>query len=234
MKGLNPREIHGDMVAILGNNASTISMVQKWAAEFKRNRDNFEDAPQPGRLKTATNDENVDLVHNTVMSDRRFTLSLIADAVWICCERVHNINRNLVWRRFLFVGDTPFELRLKGHLACHVQDKPGAVWNESGQFHHTFLNRGWVLGPQLWTGDQRSILATESTSSPPPKKARVVSSGKKVMVSDFWYSTDTVYVDYLPKDETINGKCCAHLLMQVREAVMTMCPGKLTKRVLFH
>ena len=35
-KGLNPKDIHVDMVATLRDSAPALSTVQKWAAEFKR------------------------------------------------------------------------------------------------------------------------------------------------------------------------------------------------------
>ena len=41
-----------------------MSTVKKWAAEFKRGRESGEYDEQNGRLKDATADENVKVVHN--------------------------------------------------------------------------------------------------------------------------------------------------------------------------
>ena len=43
-------------------------------------------------------------------------------------------------------------------------------------------------------------------SSPPPKKAKVVSSAGKVMASVFWDAKGIVFIDYLQKGQTINGE----------------------------
>ena len=44
-EGLTPKDIHEDMVVKLGKNAPSYSMVKKWPAEFKRNRESLEDDP---------------------------------------------------------------------------------------------------------------------------------------------------------------------------------------------
>ena len=48
-KRLTPKEIHADMIAILGDHAPALSAVKKWAAEFKRSRESLEDDPRLGR-----------------------------------------------------------------------------------------------------------------------------------------------------------------------------------------
>ena len=37
-KGLAPKDIHADMVAILGDDAPGLSTVKKWAVEFERSK----------------------------------------------------------------------------------------------------------------------------------------------------------------------------------------------------
>ena len=55
----------------LGNESPSYSTVNKWAAEFKHGRGSNEDDARSGRSKDATTDENVEIVHNLVMCDRR-------------------------------------------------------------------------------------------------------------------------------------------------------------------
>ena len=45
--------------------------MKKWAAEFKRGRESIEDDERSILPKDATTDENVEIVHNLVMCDRR-------------------------------------------------------------------------------------------------------------------------------------------------------------------
>ena len=55
----------------LGKESSSYSTVKKWAAEFKRGRESVEDDGRSTPPKDATADENVKVVHNLVMCDRR-------------------------------------------------------------------------------------------------------------------------------------------------------------------
>ena len=68
-----------------------IAQRKKWAAEFKRGRDSIEDDTRPGRPKDATTDENVEIVRNLVMCDRRRDLRSIASEVGIRFGTVQTI-----------------------------------------------------------------------------------------------------------------------------------------------
>ena len=70
--------------------------------------------------------------------------------------------------------------------------------------------------------------------SPTPKKAKLVSFAGKKMASVFWDAKGIVLIDYLQKGETINGKYYAELLRELRQAIKSQRPGKLTKGVLLH
>ena len=69
-KGLTPKDIHNDMVAMLGKDAPSYSTVKRWVAEFKRGRQSLEDDPRPVRPVTVPMPEMVNKVHDIVMNDR--------------------------------------------------------------------------------------------------------------------------------------------------------------------
>ena len=69
---------------------------------------------------------------------------------------------------------------------------------------------------------------------PAPKKAKVVSSAGKVMASVFWDAKGIAFIDYLQKGKAINGEYYAKLLRELRQAIKSKQPGKLTKGVLLH
>ena len=53
LKGLTPMEIHEDMVVTHGENAPSYSMVKKWDAELKQDRDSLEENPHRRRPVTS-------------------------------------------------------------------------------------------------------------------------------------------------------------------------------------
>ena len=71
-KGLTPKEMHGDMVVTPEEVAPSYSMLKKWAAEFKRDRES------PGRPVILTTQEAIAMVHDIIMADRRVTERYIA------------------------------------------------------------------------------------------------------------------------------------------------------------
>ena len=93
-KGLTTKEIHTDMVSTLGNDASALATVKKWAAKFKWGRESLEDDPKSGCPSTATTQKNIDHIQQMVMNDRRLTISLLANDISTSRERVENILLN--------------------------------------------------------------------------------------------------------------------------------------------
>ena len=55
--------------------------MKKWAAEFKRVWESIDVEPRSGSPKDATTDENVEIVHNLVMCDKRPDLRSIVSEV---------------------------------------------------------------------------------------------------------------------------------------------------------
>ena len=77
-KGMSPKEIHEYFLETIGKFSPSYSIVKKWAAEFKRERECVEDDGRPCRPKDATADENVKAMYTLVMCDRRRDLRSIA------------------------------------------------------------------------------------------------------------------------------------------------------------
>ena len=64
-RGLDPKDIHADLVATLGDGALALSTVQKQTAEFERGRKSLEDDTISGRPAIAIIDENIDHDHQS-------------------------------------------------------------------------------------------------------------------------------------------------------------------------
>ena len=78
LKGKAPKDIHEELVMVLGNSALAYATVKKWAAIFKAERESIKDDPRPGRPSTAVNEINCAAVEAMVMEDRRISVRCIA------------------------------------------------------------------------------------------------------------------------------------------------------------
>ena len=92
LKGMTPAEIHEmGMMDTLGEHAPSYATVKRWVNEFKRGRNNVEDEPRSGRPLTATTPDNIDLVLEIVMEDRRTSTYHIAKRLRTSQERADHI-----------------------------------------------------------------------------------------------------------------------------------------------
>ena len=235
-KGLTTKEIHADMVSTLGNDAPALSTVKKWAAEFKRGRESLEDDPKSRYPSTATTQENIDRIHQMVMNDRRLTISHLANVISISRERVENILHNKLGMSKVSARWVPRILTPDQKFTRPVMSEANLARFEADpdRFDERFLtqDKSWVHHFEPET--KRQSMQCKHSTSPAPKKAKVVSSAGKVMASVFWDAKGIVFIDYLQKDKTINGEYYAKLLRELRQAIKSKQPGKLTKGVLLH
>ena len=235
-KGLTTKEIYADMVSTLGDDAPALSTVKKWAAEFKRGRESLEDDPRSGRPFTATTQENIDRIYQMVMNDRRLTISHLANVISISRERVENILHNELGMSKVSARWVPRLLTPDQKLTRLVMSKANLARFEADpdRFIERFLiqDECWIHHFEPET--KRQSMQWKHSISPAPKKAKVVSSAEKVMASVFWDAKGIVFIDYLQKGKTINGEYYAKLLRELRQAIKSKWPGKLTKGVLLH
>lgn len=236
LKGMTASEIHADMVRTLADSAPSYATVTRWIRDFKRGRDSVEDDPRSGRPATATTKDNLDLALQMVMQDRRISCRQIAERLGISLERADNILTNelgfaKVSARWVPRLLTPEQKRIrwtvsKSNLELFEADED----NFLARF--ITMDESWVHHYQPETKVQSK--QWKHTSSPTPKKAKVVPSAGKVMASVFWDSQGVILIEYLEKGHTVTGQHYSGQLKRLREAIKEKRPGMLTRGILFH
>jgi transposase len=67
-------DIHKDLVAACGNQASLYRTVAKWTQRFREGRETTEDYPRSGRPSTAIDVKNIAAVRILIGEDNRLTI----------------------------------------------------------------------------------------------------------------------------------------------------------------
>ncbi len=67
------------MAKVYVDSCPSISTVNKWAADFKRGRERFEDDHHSRRPPAITTKENIEAVLDVIMDDHRVTINQITE-----------------------------------------------------------------------------------------------------------------------------------------------------------
>ena len=129
-----------------------------------------------------------------------------------CCRqlsrtsREHSAQRTWHVEGFRSVGANAFDTWSKAHQAIHVAGELDTFEVDPVRFLERFLTQDECWIHQIEPETKRQSMQWKHPSSPPPKKAKVVSSAGKMMASLFWDAKGIVFIAYLQKGQTINGE----------------------------
>jgi len=203
---------------------------KNWVAQFSTC-----DVPCPGRPKTVTTPEVIDLIRKLILEDHRILAKSIAQQLGISCERVGSIiHEDLDMRK----------LSAKWVPKCLNVDQKIQRYQLSEQllefFQHDpndFLSR-LVTMDEIWlyhydSEKKQQSMEWRHSGSPRPKKFWVQKSTGKVLALIFWDQDSILLIDYISKGQTINVEYYSSLLVQLKDILKEKRCGKVTKEVLF-
>ncbi|XP_066907646.1 histone-lysine N-methyltransferase SETMAR-like [Halyomorpha halys] len=161
------------------------------------------------------------------MEDRRLKVREIAEAVGMSSEWVYHILTEELGMKKLSSRGVPllFTLNHK-RTRLEISTKSGRFSGEPIRF---FLRR-FVATDETWVHyytpeTKQQSKQCKHAESPPPKKAKAVRSGGKVIASVFWNAKGILLKDYLP-----TGQYYANLLDQLQEKICEKKPGLARKK----
>ncbi|XP_025263254.1 histone-lysine N-methyltransferase SETMAR-like [Camponotus floridanus] len=231
--GIMPIEIKNELDSALEDSSPSFSTVKKWAAEFKRGRSSIFDDERSGRPKTATNEEIIQKIHDSVLNDRRIKMRELSHIANISIDRVHNILHEHLHMKKLSARWVPRLLtvdqkRIRMNISQECLDM---FERNSAEFLRRFITVDEIRIHYTPETKQQSKQWVEADRS--PKKAKTVLSAGKVMATVFWDSQGVVFIDYLEKGK-ISGEYYAALLEHLNNAIKIKRPYLAKKKVLFH
>lgn len=235
-RGVSGAEIQRQLADVFGVQAMSRSTVFRWLDLLKTGRDSLEDDPRQGRPSTAVSDKSVAAVKNVLEDDRRATVRDIAEEVGISAERVHYVLHEELhmtkvcarWVPRLLGAEQKAERVQKCEmLKLTLEDYGDNFWRRLVTADETWIP---YYNPETKEQSKQWICAGET----PPIKARTVPSIGKVMITVFWDAQGIVFIDYLPKGETINAARYVSSLNNLHNILSKKRPGKLRQRILLQ
>lgn len=234
LEGIAPKDIHDRLVNIYGSQAPSISTVQNWAKETRFLRPSIHDNPRSGRSKSATTEDFVARVHETVQEDRRLSVRQIAGIVGINYESTRQILlQDLLMKKVcarwvpktLNVVQKRARVEICSELKERFDDDPADFVRRIITCDETWVH---YYDPE----SRRGSMTWRHADSPPPQKARVQSRAGKIMATVFWDADGIIMTDYLERGKTVTGEYYATLLKKLREQIKEKRRGKLQRGVL--
>ncbi|GFR19426.1 histone-lysine N-methyltransferase SETMAR [Trichonephila clavata] len=109
-RGVSGTEIHNRLVEVYGPGVMSKQMVRRWCRTFSDGRQQVEDIPRAGRMRTATTDANVGKVDDMIRANRRITIDEVAEELGISHERAQNIIHDILRYRKVSARWVPRQL----------------------------------------------------------------------------------------------------------------------------
>lgn len=217
--GKSSHEINEMMRAVYKENAPKKTTLFKWIKRFSDGREDVNDDARPGRPSSSCFDENIERVRRMVFSDRRLTIRMIADNLYLQKSSVHSILRNHLGLRKLCAKIVPQILtsdqKMKRIECCNQ-------WKDFSQTSG-FVER-IITGDESWfyqydIESKSQSMEWKAKGETRPKKCRKIQSKIKVMLLVFFDIRGIVHHEYLPEGQTVNSNFYVNVLKRLMSRV---------------
>jgi histone-lysine N-methyltransferase SETMAR len=220
LEGRPVQEIHSRLENVYKEDSPSLRTVYNWVREFRSGRKSLKDEPTPGAPKSVRTADIIAKVEERVMADRRMKLWQLQEELGIPKTSIYRILTEDLGMRKVSARWVP-------KLLTPVQKRDRvAISNDNLDLlnEHTNMLTTLVTGDETWVYYFDPETKTDSMQwkhldSPPPKKAKVQKSCKKLMLTVFWDSKGPLLVKFHPRNTTINGPSYVETLKDLREAL---------------
>ena len=212
--GKTPTEALKLLQEVYGNDTMSRTCFLEWHKRFKEGREEVEDDHRIGRPSTSRADKNVERMRQKVRSDRRLTVSTIADELGMNSEKVWRIITEDLCKN----GTKVAEWSTK-RAACASVSRRFRVTRNWPQLAEKSCYWRWVLDLRVDPLIKRQSLEWKSALPPRPKKARVFKSKTKVMLIAFFDVHRIVHPKFLPQGQTIYQHVYKNILRRLMHSV---------------
>jgi transposase len=218
--GKSASETLSALQQVYGDTALKKSAVYDWFSRFKNGQEKLEDDQRSGRPSTSRTAGMIENVRQLIQCDRRMTIVELAQEIGISIGAIHAILSDDLKMRRVSAKFVPRQLTTD-QKECRMM-LAGDLFEKSTQ-DPTFLTK-IVMGDESWVfayDPEMTVQSAEwhTSSSPRPKKSRLVKSKEKVMLIAFFDIDGVVHHEFVPPGQTVNGHFYVHVLQRLRDAV---------------
>lgn len=222
LEGASAKAIHDRMVRVYGPDAPSLATVYNWRNEVKRGRKSLEDEPVPGRPKSSTTDDMLQKLEMLVMGNRRLKVSELAEEMGLPKSTIHLALTEKLGMKKVSARWVPKLLSpLQKQDRVNICDENLDLYNDNPRLLSTLItgDETWVYYYDPETKQQS--MQWKHVESPPPKKAKVTKSVKKLLLTVFWDCKGPLLIKFHPRNTTVNGAGYCETLRELRDALET-------------
>lgn len=233
-KGLQPTEIHKQLVEVYGEKVMVKSKVYSWCKKFNAGRDNVADEHRSGRPSTGATETNIERINSLIREDRRIKIRSIAATVDLSVGEVYKIVHVVLGYHKVCARWVPKQLTdLHKEMRMGISLTHLMRYNMEGD---NFLSR-LITGDETWVHyataeNKRDSMTWKHIASPPVRKFKISPSAKKIMASVFWDHKGPLLVDFLERGNTVNAEQYCKTLDRLRQAIRKKRPGLLSDGII--
>lgn len=232
-EGNTPNQIKQRLDRVYGDLSPSYSTVKKWAKCFRLGQESLEDDERLGRPIEVLTPQNISIIEELVLQDRRLKvreLAAMSNMSETSVRRIlhDHLNMNKVSARW--VPRLLSALQRQRRVEC------------ARSFLVMCGDDPQPILESIVTGDETMVLYYDPLSKREsmewrrpderrPIKAKVVQSTKKVMATIFWDCKGILLIDFKERNTTVNGIYYASLLHKLRDNIREKRRGRLSKVV---
>ena len=218
--GKSASETLSALQQVYGDTALKKAAVYDWFSQFKNGQEKLEDDQRSGRPSTSRTTEMIEKVRQLIQCDRRMTIVELEKEVGISHGSIHAILSYDLKMRRNSEKFVPRQLTTD-QMECRMM-VTGDLFGKSMQ-DPKFLTK-IVTGDESWVfayDPETKVQSAEwlTSSSPQPKKSRLVKSKEKVMLIAFFDIDCVVHHEFVLPGQTANGHFYVQVLQRLRDAV---------------
>lgn len=234
--GKTATEAYNLLKVAYGDKALSRTRVFDWFKQFKDGREDAESRAGKGTPRRVRIDKNVEMVKNLINDDRRKSIEDVVSESGLSrgtIERIIHDDLHLSKKAARWVPRL-LNSEHKHKQIAMAEDLQRRYFQQGEAFFRSIvtMDESWVsfFTPEMKAQSKQWL----EKGAPPPKKAKVQNSTKKIMLVAFFDIKGMIYQHWVPKAQTINSAYYIEVISKFLDHLRKKRPEKLEAGWILH